>query len=185
MPGISTVHLGREYRSLSFQMLSLPHGVSRISVCIAVSEARNFYQVCPQQLLWLQIITGLLPSPPQRLELPCFLAGYSPLQTGSAVAPACSEPRLVDLRLCCSFSLPDVMFCTLCNRNAVESSPVILFGDEPVKRLLGGSVLGISLQCHSNKLRIDGRYLQFSHLELMRVCSKHHHMSPLHKASGS
>lgn len=123
-------------------MLSLPHGIFRISVCIAVSEARNFYQVCPQQLLWLHIITGLLPSPPpQHLELTCFLAGYSPLQTGNAVAPACSEPGLVDLRHCCSFSLPDVTFCTLCNRNEVESSPVILFGDEPVKRLLGALFL--------------------------------------------
>lgn len=54
-----------------------------------------------------------------------FLAGHSTLQTGSAVAPACSGPGPVDIKHCYSFFLPDVTFSTLCSQNEVESSPVI------------------------------------------------------------
>lgn len=66
-----------------------------------------------------------------------FLAGHSTLQTGSAVAPACSGPGLVDIKHCRSFFSP---WHHLFHIVQSEWSGILAchpFGGELVKRLLG------------------------------------------------
>lgn len=150
-----------------------------ISMWTAFCEARNFYWVCPQELLWLLMSTGSFSFATAVYEWPLSWLAHAAAQTVIGVAPTCSGQGLADLTALLLLFLPNVTFSTLCQWNEVESSPVIPFGREPIKWLLGILFLAFLCTVIPTSFGRAGRYLQFSHLELMRAGPKHRHIFSL------
>lgn len=107
-----------------------------------------------------------------------FLAGHSTLQTGSAVAPACSGPGLVDIKHCRSFFFSLTSPFPHCAVRMKWNPRLSSIWWWTCKTTAWGSVLGVSLHCNSNKFGINGRYLGFSHVELITACSTHGDIFP-------